>query len=598
MDKQRILKEAQKIAAEFSFWMVSGDISHLFGYVYETSEGKYELEIKFSEEFPNAPPNLIYHKEIKELLGDFHLETLHIWSADSSVVKIVHELRKMILNALDISETHEEQSDIPISLENDNAMNMKDEFSQGDSDEDNLAIGLGKEEVELKELKSKEEEYITPDLSAYPPDFEYEQFVPSSLTEDNYVQHDLLEETSLKPVIRENENSTKQETSEMTPAELYADHEDTSVALNTEIGLIQQEYAYDQKSHQKGDLVIYLTITVTKTFIININFTEYPDRPSLQVTEEIHSLVGDVYQTLEVLRSWNPKKPPHIVDILHELENKLFFIKDIEQESKKILGEYECDLDSDNASKLKVHLVTYGFKDYSLDVNLESYPKPPMINLSSQLEQLINTQLTELDSYNNWIEGESEPVDIIRELAWLVDKNSRINFEIELLKEHYKEIDYNSEQSTLNMNMKGKMKSQDLTFKFQIDLPRDYPMKVPTIKITNEFELESHEKIKTDLQSSFKNFFDEWSPFSYLIDLFNTISKNIFEVSVVSCVICHKIDCPTCSLKIAGSDRETCHTDCPYCERSYHLHCWQQTIRSFGKCGFCLKTPPSDMIPV
>jgi len=52
MDKQRILKEAQKIAAKFSFWMVSGDISHLFGYVHETPEGKFELEIKFDDDFP------------------------------------------------------------------------------------------------------------------------------------------------------------------------------------------------------------------------------------------------------------------------------------------------------------------------------------------------------------------------------------------------------------------------------------------------------------------------------------------------------------------------------------------------------------------
>ena len=192
--------------------------------------------------------------------------------------------------------------------------------------------------------------------------------------------------------------------------------------------------------------------------------------------------------------------------------------------------------------------------------------------------------------------GESEPVEVIRELAWLVDKNSRINFEIELLKEHYKKIEYDASESILKMDMKGKMKTQDLTFEFQIDLPIDYPMKVPSIKILNEFELEMHEKIKNDLQSSFKNFFDEWSPFSYLVDLFNAISKKIFEISVVSCVICHKIDCPTCSLKIAGPEQETCHVDCPYCERSYHKHCWEQTIKSFGKCGFCLKIPPPSMV--
>ena len=64
MDRQRILREAQKISKQFSFWMVSGDISHLYGYVYETPEKKYELEIKFNEEFPNTPPQLIYHNDI------------------------------------------------------------------------------------------------------------------------------------------------------------------------------------------------------------------------------------------------------------------------------------------------------------------------------------------------------------------------------------------------------------------------------------------------------------------------------------------------------------------------------------------------------
>jgi len=296
-----------------------------------------------------------------------------------------------------------------------------------------------------------------------------------------------------------------------------------------------------------------------------------------------------------VLRNWNAKKPPHVVDILRELEKKLYFIKDIEQESKKILGEYKCDLDSDDVTKLQVHLVTYGFKEYLLDVNLESYPKPPIIDLSSQLEQLIMTPITELKSYKNWVEGESESVEVIRELAWLVDKNSRINFEIELLKEHYKKIEYNASESILRMDMKGKMKTQDLTFEFQIDLPIEYPMKVPSIKILNEFDLEMHEKIKNDLQSSFKSFFDEWSPFSYLVDLFDSISKKIFEVSVLSCVICHKIECPSCSKKIAGENN--CHAECPHCEKHYHLHCWEQTIKSFGKCGFCLKIPPPNLIP-
>jgi len=594
MDKQRILKEAQKIATKFSFWMVSGNISHLYGYVYETPEGKYELEIKFDDDFPYIPPDLVHHKEIKKLLGDFELETVNNWTTNSSVVDIIAELKTKIQQALRGSEKVEHLPSIPTSEESE--FSEVSEQIKTESLQERYEGEIKTPEMETKTEKEKEE-YLTPDLNAYPPDFEYEKFLTPSEIEEDSLPKEESQGPSSKTEPTKLDEIGSQETTKLTPPELFADHEQTSVALTTEIGLVQQEYAYDQNPQQKGDLTIYLTITLTKTFIIQINFNDYPKKPTVFIPEEARNLIGDVYQTLDVLRNWNIKNPPHVVDILRELEKKLYFIKDFEQESKKILGEYKCDLDSENVSKLQVHLVTYGFKEYLLDVNLESYPKPPIIDLSSQLEQLIMAQITELKSYKNWVEGESEAVEIIRELAWLVDKNSRINFEIELLKEHYKKIEYDASESILRMDMKGKMKTQDLTFQFQIDLPIEYPMKVPAIKILNEFELEMHEKIKNDLQSSFKSFFDEWSPFSYLVDLFNSISKKIFEISVVSCVICHKIDCPTCSLKIAGPEQETCHVDCPYCERSYHKHCWEQTIKSFGKCGFCLKIPPPSLMP-
>ncbi|MBA7523976.1 hypothetical protein ES705_16113 [subsurface metagenome] len=585
MDKQRILKEAQKIATKFSFWMVSGNISHLYGYIHETPEAKYELEIKFDDDFPYIPPDLVYHKEIKDLLGDFQLETVKNWAISSSVVDIIAELKTKIQQALQGPEKVEEHPLISISDDKKISEEIKVESLQETDSE------------EVKAPETETEEFITPDLNAYPPDFEYEQFITPTEAEEEFLSEEESQGPSSKTEPTKLDEIGSQETTELTQPELFADHEQTSVALNTEIGLVQQEYAYDQNPQQKGDLTIYLTITLTKTFLIQINFNNYPEKPTVIVPEEARNLIGDVYQTLDVLRNWSAKNPPHIVDILRELENKLYFIKDIEQESKKILGEYKCDLDSDDLTKLQVHLVTYGFKEYLLDVNLESYPKPPIIDLSSQLQQIIMTPLTELKSYINWVEGESEPVEVIRELAWLVDKSSRINFEIELLKEHYKKIEYDASESILRVDMKGKMKTQDLTFEFQINLPIEYPMKVPSIKILNEFELEMHEKIKNDLQSSFKSFFEDWSPFSYLVDLFNSISKKIFEISVVSCVICHKIDCPTCSLKIAGPEQETCHVDCPYCERSYHNHCWEQTIKSFGKCGFCLKVPPPDLMP-
>ncbi|MFW9988881.1 MAG: hypothetical protein ACFFC3_09520 [Candidatus Odinarchaeota archaeon] len=543
MDKQRILREAQKIAAKFPFWMVSGNISHLYGHVHEIPEKKYELEIKFDETFPNAPPKFIYRDEIKRLLGDFQLKKISNWTPESSVVDIIQELKNKIQEAL-----QKPRNEI---------------FSQ------------------------EAEEYITPDLNVYPPDSELGEFMTPSFSDNDFFydkQPDLSNQESF------DNNSSKNsefESETLTLGNKIEEPEHMSIILNTEIGLIQQEYAYDQKSSKGADILVYITITLTNTFIISIDFTNYPKKPLVSFPEDVQNLLGDPYIALDTLKSWNPKTPLHIIDILHELEKKLYFIKDIDTQSKKISGEYRSEKVSDNLTLIEVHLLTYGFNEYLLNVDLSPYPKPPQINPSPELQQIINVPITELDAYKNWIEKESEPVEIIREISWLLDKNSRINFEIDLLKDHYKDIKYNSTTATLNVDMKGKMKTQDIIFKFEIILPVEYPMKIPEIKVINEFELESHEKIKNDLHSSFDDFFNQWTPFSYLVDLFNLISKKIFEVSVVSCVICHKIECPICSKKIAGEDN--CHAECPHCNRAYHNHCWEQTIKSFGKCGFCLR---------
>lgn len=557
MDRPRILREAQKIAKDFSFWMVSGNIAHLYGYVHESPEKKYELEINFDESFPNKPPQLIYHDEIKELLGQFELNKLTNWTNESSVVDIIKELKAKIQDSLHAPQrlTQERISSPPIDTES--------------------------------ETIPAENEYITPDLDAYPPDFQYEDYLTPSNYENDYLLEEAEDTTPLYELNQESGKISDDESEKPIQEKIIQGESELSVALNTELGLIQQEYAYDQVGQNAADVNIYLTITLTKTFIIRIDFTKFPEKPIISFPEEIEKLLGDPHKGLSTLKNWDPKNPSHIIDFLHEVEKKLYFLKEIEVQSKKITGEYQGERFSDSFTALKVSLLTYGFKEYTLDIDLETYPNPPLINLPSELGRIINIPVSELKSYKNWRENESEPVALIREISWLVDKNSRINFEIDLLRDHYKDIKYDPLNATLRVDMKGKMKSEDLTFEFQIILPEDYPMKIPEIKVLNEFDLEAHEKIKKDLHSSFDDFFNEWTPFSYLIDLFNLISKKIFEVSVVSCVICHKIECPSCSKKIAGQD--SCHAECPHCNRAYHQHCWEQTIKSFGKCGFCLR---------
>ncbi len=551
MEKQRILKEAQIIASQFSFWMVSGNIAHLYGAVYESSKQKFIIEVKFDETFPHAPPQIIPHQEIKDLLGDINLDKEKNWTPDSRVVDIIKELKGKIQSALSGTAKIEED--------------------------------LGHIQP-LVEESQKSEDFITPDYSKYPAE-------EISLQKDSFITPDYYEE-----------EKTKEESLQPPKPEMQSFTEESltmPLKVTTELGLIQMEYPIDQIEKNKADINVYLTITLEKTFIIEINFNNYPEKPIITFPEEIINLLVEPKKELDLLKKWNSKSPPHIVELIREIESKLFFVKDIEMQFKKISGEYQAEPIEGNISKLNVHLLTYGFKEYDLEIDISKYPNPPVLQYSPELNSLIQISPSQLDSIKSWISKQSEVVDILREISWLVDKNSRVNFEINLLKGGIDELQFDAFTNTINLKMKGKMKTENVIFEFQAILPTNYPMNPPELKVLNEFEDETHEPIKKKLEASIQQFFNDWTPFTYLIDLFNAISKKIFEVSVISCVICHQIQCPdgACKLPIASADGNQCRTECPYCERLYHKHCWDQTISSFGKCGFCLKTPPPNMIP-
>ncbi|MEJ2296333.1 MAG: ubiquitin-conjugating enzyme E2, partial [Candidatus Lokiarchaeota archaeon] len=153
MDKQRILREAQKIAAKFAFWMVSGNIEHLYGYAYESQGKKYELEIKYKEEFPDQPPKIVLHDEIKKLLGEITLNTLKNWDSSSQVVDIVSEIRDRIHEKLKESkESETSEADLSVSNEVQNETTMESDT-----------------QVSVNNESEEKTEYITPDLNAYPP---------------------------------------------------------------------------------------------------------------------------------------------------------------------------------------------------------------------------------------------------------------------------------------------------------------------------------------------------------------------------------------------------------------------------------------------
>ena len=165
MDKQRILKEAQEIASTYSFWMVSGNITHLYGYLLETADTKYELEIKFDDSFPELLPEFIYYDAIKELLGEFELETVIYWSEDKTVVDVLTELKGKIEGALKSSKEVEEVDMEPINpfIEQENTIAEE----TPDIDLERINVQESKEKPDEQDYQDSEDdkEFITPDLN-------------------------------------------------------------------------------------------------------------------------------------------------------------------------------------------------------------------------------------------------------------------------------------------------------------------------------------------------------------------------------------------------------------------------------------------------
>lgn len=623
MDNDRLLKEAQLLASNFSFFMVGGKLDHLYGYVYESPDGKnkYALEISYDESFPENPPDFQFKQEIPNLSGEIQLVSLDNWTSESHVLDVVKELNIIVKNAVEgrKEEKPQKMMEIPKSIPQQEPKKEQVEQLNKKQIEDNKDIekNLNEEQIEQNnqtavpltesttDTEQQEEEYITPNLDEYPPE-SYENLdaysesgeYPEWKTED-------FERTNLEQMKSSTEDSVTQSTKDesenkiseaptisQTP-ELPIEED---LLISTEAALIQQEYAMDYIENEIGEVEIYLTITIEQTFIIKINFANYPKKPNVELQEGLKKLIGDINNALDILKNWDEQKPPHVVEIVRELEGKLWFLTDLETEVKMITGEYKTEMIDGIISNLRVSLLTYGFKEFQVELDISKYPSQPDIKYSSELENLIKIPVENLTAYKNWKRKESHAVEILREISWLVDKNSRVNFELALLRGGIKEVNYEASTNKIKTKLAGQMKTKDLSFDFEVTLPEDYPMSSPKIELKSE--LEGQEDIKDKLSKQVTTFTSSWHPFNYLIDLFNEISKAIFEVSVISCVICHKIECPTCSKKIASTEHdEQCETTCPSCERKYHKHCWDQTILSFGKCGFCLRPPPANLRP-
>ncbi len=587
MGREEVFTEAELILAEFQeFWAVDENIYHLYGIVQKTGVQQYTVDVIFPATFPSGTPQIKVSKEIFDLLGKkLELKTLTNWKPGvSHVVDVLRELKNNIDKNLE-----KDYLDLKMAPKDMRAKDYSEfatpepfEFRATEKGLDIKAVSRPPPSVTMVHERKAPEQPA-------PARVQDDVLIPENKKWDKNMQgiqaqegHDYWERAD-EPVIREIEEQ------QATTGNARLDG-----MLREQLDAIMMEYGID---HVKlGQASVYVPISVENTFLIFVNFLDYPAKPHFQVDPIIKELVGEPDAVLDTLKKWNPKDSPMVVDAVRELEGKLWSLHDIEAKLKAIFGEFETIYLPESRTAVRVTILTYGFREYQVTIDLKGYPGMPSVQYSQNLATLIRTSPDNLKVIQNWENSDKEPVAIVREINWLIDKESRMSFEIDLLRNNLKDVQYDPLSKTVTATLKGTMKTQEQSFQFKVSLSENYPMTAPTVNMGELDDEEMEEKMKAGLQA----ILGKWFPSSsYLIDVFNAISKSIFEVSVVSCILCHKLDCPTCHEKMDTQDpmEVTCKVVCPYCERTYHRHCWEQTIATFGKCGFCLRPPPPELMP-
>lgn len=581
MSRDALYSEAEHILAEFPhFWAVDGDIYHLYGIVEKTGVKEFTVEVFFPTDFPESAPDIQFSDEIKALLGDVQLRSLKHWTRNSSVVAILQELKMKIdqnleHDFLELKTSPKERGEKSYA---DFSTPEPFEFQGEEKDLSVKPVARPASDFTEEQPAKADEPVVIPDGKSW--------------SEESLAQ----QQDGPQPQLIDEGYWSGEQAEPAQPVSLTGDH-DRDARLKDQLDKITMEYSVDYQQNF-AEVSIYLTVSLESTFIIKINYINYPERPTIELPSDLRSIIPDPYSDLKVLRNWNASNPPEVVEVIRELESKLWSLNDIEMQIKKIFGEFEAYYLSDSKTAVKVTILTYGFQEYQIEIELKDYPNPPTVKYGPNLAALIKTPPERLKVIDHWdVVPEKEAVAILREINWLVDKESRMAFEIDLLRGSLKEVNYDPLSHKILAKLKGTMKTEEKLFEFEAKLPDNYPMAPPEVKLLSEMD---DEKMEEKMTASVKGFLTKWVPSSsYLIDVFNSISKSIFEVSVITCIICHKFECPVCGNPLDSPDLNdaTCKEVCDYCERSYHKHCWDQTIASFGKCGFCLRPPPPHKMP-
>lgn len=98
--------------------------------------------------------------------------------------------------------------------------------------------------------------------------------------------------------------------------------------LDDELNLLSSIYNVRTVDGKKYHVRIYYQLETKLNFEVEINYKDYPKKPMIVYHHGLEKLIG-LPAALEILRAWDTSNPPHIVQIVQEIERRFTSVQGI-----------------------------------------------------------------------------------------------------------------------------------------------------------------------------------------------------------------------------------------------------------------------------
>ncbi len=348
--------------------------------------------------------------------------------------------------------------------------------------------------------------------------------------------------------------------------------------------LILNEYNADYEEESPEHLKLYLSITPDIHYQIQINFGNYPEKPEIFLPSELTNELNDPKKFLIGLRDWNSQNPPHIVEVIRELEDILRKVCYPNDEMEEIMMKFNAHMIG--PYRLQVSLYSYKMKTYEFQI-VHKKPNLPFLILSPELEKIIN--LNEIQIIQKW--PRISLIDICQEISKKIDHRTRIIDEFKQLENgnEYQKIIKNWKDQELFISVRIEIESGEYC-ELDIILTDHFPIAPPNLELKSL----STNEIKNDLDELLLSFYNQWQPANSIIEMLDTLKQFLKSKSKNICQLCQQFKCPKCRkplrlTKVRGiSGENECKKLCNSCYSNFHLCCWTDHLKYTRKCPKCL----------